>query len=512
MTLTEAGDASYTLPEVNRTEVDGVPVFWNHRPGRLKASLIFGVGQAGEGFLDYGITHLVEHLVMRAVSTERYENNAATGVLNTSFEVASNPGTVIDHLARLCAALTDLDTGSLDLERGVVTAEERDNGGPSIVEWLPSTLWFGNQAYGLLGNIQLAPVTADADRVRAWAARWFHRGNAALVLSGPPPHGLRLPLPDGPRGTPPRVTPFELLTPAWTAVPNGVLGCALVRWGPAMACALNVLENRLTEQLRHRDGLVYQVVSDFQLVGPELAVAGFGTDLPDADAGRAAEVIQSVLADLGRTGPTADELADDRASLAEGLEEPEFAEYTAVDAAMAELTGWPSVTEHQLSVLRGLRAEDVAAAASELAGNLVLCTPGERPPAGLTELSGFPVPPVTGKPVKRSLFGSSVPKGYRLVSGPEGLTSYSSESDIPVAVVRFDDLAGVGLETEEHADEPILHLYTTHGGSIALRAADWRGGRALVREVRQRIEPALCFRTPEPMRLIEPAGSGNDRP
>lgn len=490
------------LPTVHRTEVDGVPVFWHTQPGRLNASLIFGVGIAHETFLRTGITHLVEHLAMRPLRTGRYENNAATEMLHTSFDVTGSPEIVVDHLRRICESLSHLDTGPLDLERGVLVAEERTSEGPGVTAWLPASIWFGNQAYGLAGNIQVATVHASADDVHAWRAEWFHRGNAALVLSGPPPEGLHLPLPEGPRRRPPSPNPFGLATPAQTTVPNGVIGCAFVDWTAEMACAAGTLLSRLTDRLRHLEGLVRDIGFDHQMIDERRAVLGFGTDVPDKHARRVLEAIRDELAALGATGPTDQELKADRESLAEQLNEREFAAYRAFDDAMSELTGWSSAAAQQKQVLAGVDADAVAAAARELAAKLVLCAPQGRVPADLPELPGSPLAPVPGRELKRALVGSTAPRGFRLVVGEEGLTSYYGSSSVPVAVVRFDDVAGVGVE---HTDGqlPILHLFGLHGGMITIRPGDWRGGRNVVRELRARFAGDVCFDAPDAMRLFE---------
>ncbi|MFD2421059.1 insulinase family protein [Amycolatopsis pigmentata] len=487
-----------SLPEVHRTEVDGVPVFWHRAPGRLRASLIFGVGVAHETFLETGITHLVEHLAMRPLRTSRYDNDANTGVLHTSFDVTGSAATVAEHLYRMCASLNGLDTGPLDLERTRLTASQ----GPGATAWLPSSLWFGNQAYGLSGNVRLAAVHASAERVREWCAERFQRGNAALALSGPPPDGLRLPLPDGRRHQPPMAVPFELRTPAKSVIPNGVVGCALVAWTAPMACAAGVLITRLTGRLRQLDGPARTIAFDHQPVDGQRAVLGFGTDVGDRHAALVVEMIRTELAELARTGPTDEELTADRASLAQQLGDPEFASHRAVDAAMSELTGWTSAVAHQRAVLGGLDAAQVAKAAEELADGLVICGPERRLPADLPELPGSPLPAVEGREIKRALVGSTAPHGFRLVVGDEGLSTRYEGAAVPHSVVRYDDLAGVGVEQTD-GRLPILHLFGHHGGAITLRPGDWRGGRALVREVQSRVDPALCFVTPDSMRLFE---------
>lgn len=103
---------------VHRTEIDGVPVFWVDTPARLHAELVFGVGLADETMLTTGVTHLVEHLVMRQLGELPHAANAGVGVGTTSFEASSSPPVVAEHLRRLCRALAEPDMGQLDIEAG----------------------------------------------------------------------------------------------------------------------------------------------------------------------------------------------------------------------------------------------------------------------------------------------------------------------------------------------------------------------------------------------------------
>lgn len=489
------------LPTVHRTEVDGVPVFWHDQPGELTANLVFGVGLAHENFLQSGLTHITRHLAMWPLPPARHDSNTAVEMLHTTFDVTADPQVVVEHLRRVCASLGALDTSRLDVERAVLSAEERAGDGPGVASWLPGSIWFGNRSYGLAANIRVATVRASADEVRAWCARWFHRRNAALVLSGPPPQGLRLPLPDGPPARPPAVPPFNLITPARTTVPNGVLACALVDWTAAMACATGTLVTRLTDRLRRKEGMVHDFAFRHQPISATRALLGFGTDVPDSRAGRVLEAIREELAELGESGPTAEELTADRDQLAAQLAGRRFAEYRAFDEALSALTGWASSAEHQRQVLAGLEAEAVAAAAKDLAKRLVLCGPAGQTPDDLPSLPGSALPPVHGRELKRAMIGSTAPREFRLTVNDEGLTSFHGAGPVPLAVVRFDDLAGVGVE---HTDGrlPILHLFGLHGGMITVRPGDWRGGRTLVRELLSRIDESVCFEAPDSLRLF----------
>ena len=56
---------------------------------------------------------------------------------------------------------------------------------------------YGAAGPGLVGFRQPALHGASPDAVRGLLHAWFTRGNAALVLDGPPSEGFRLPLRDG---------------------------------------------------------------------------------------------------------------------------------------------------------------------------------------------------------------------------------------------------------------------------------------------------------------------------
>ena len=68
---------------VERTDVDGLPVFWAPAPGVFRATLMFRVGIADEAPATRGITHLVEHLAMFGSTARTYEANGFVAVRET---------------------------------------------------------------------------------------------------------------------------------------------------------------------------------------------------------------------------------------------------------------------------------------------------------------------------------------------------------------------------------------------------------------------------------------------
>ena len=63
------------MPRAERTDVDGIPVFWAPAPGAFRAALLFRVGVADETPAKRGITHIVEHLAMFGSESPAFESN-----------------------------------------------------------------------------------------------------------------------------------------------------------------------------------------------------------------------------------------------------------------------------------------------------------------------------------------------------------------------------------------------------------------------------------------------------
>ncbi|WP_324273994.1 hypothetical protein [Blastococcus brunescens] len=178
------------------TSIDGVPVFFAEGPPPFTAGLVFGVGRRDETFVSGGVTHLVEHLAMRAVGRTTIESNASVDLTATEFVASGSPDRVVAFLRAVCLALADLSTEQLAVEADVLRAEGGTVAAPPVALLLGEL--FGASGAGLAGAREPALRSLDAATVRDWAGRYFVRGNAALWLSGPVPEGLELPLADGP--------------------------------------------------------------------------------------------------------------------------------------------------------------------------------------------------------------------------------------------------------------------------------------------------------------------------
>ena len=108
---------------VQRTVIDGVPVFSAGGRERTTAALVFGVGLRDETFATIEVTHLVEHLAMAALPRTHLRCTAVTDVDPTTFSATGRPEAVGAFLEGVCRALSDLPTERMDLEVGVLQAE-----------------------------------------------------------------------------------------------------------------------------------------------------------------------------------------------------------------------------------------------------------------------------------------------------------------------------------------------------------------------------------------------------
>jgi zinc protease len=373
---------------VQRTVVDGVPVFSAGGRERTTAALVFGVGLRDETFATIEVTHLVEHLAMAALPRTHLRCNAVTDVDSTAFFATGRPGAVGGFLEAVCRALADLPTDRLAAEAGVLQAESC-----TAVSSTVSALWaarYGLTGPGLTVSSGPGPEHLSEETVRAHAARWFVRGNAALWCHGPLPDGLRLPLPAGPRPVRRLPVPRPQDGPVWTRTDVPGVGLLLATDTPAdagLAVGVQVAAERLRERARHARGLSYAVDSLALDLSPgrrEVAL------VVDARAGRDAEVADLVWATVGELcadGPTRAEVAHAVAGLEAELDEEDAVGAELADAAYCAATGLPfRPAAETLAAWRAVTPADVTAALRRAEPTAVLAVPdtaGWDGPAGM---------------------------------------------------------------------------------------------------------------------------------
>ncbi|MFC8454249.1 hypothetical protein [Kitasatospora sp. NPDC057223] len=321
---------------MQRELIDGVPVLWAETPGPLEATLVFGCGVRDETFRTLGVTHLVEHLAMSTLPRLHFDHNASVDLALTQFTCTGRPEQVADFLERVCSALCALPLERIEREAGVLEAEGSGVADPTTAELL--SIRYGTAGVGLASFGGPGPDRIPVEAVQDTVARFFHAQNAALVLTGAPPAGLRLPLPAGER--PARATgqPVRQAGPAWqqAQVPGPGLALSCDLNDQAVFLAVQLLRQRLTEAVRHREGLTYDVGGDVVFVAPGRGERTICMEAREGQEQRVTELLwQEALRLATEEAPEA-ELAEEVEAAREVLLDPRAVEYELMEAA-AEL-------------------------------------------------------------------------------------------------------------------------------------------------------------------------------
>lgn len=259
-----------TVP-VNTVRIDGLPVFWTDAGERYEATLVFRAGIAHEALPHRGTAEIVHRAVLAAADPAGVAVTGEVDLLTTTFRCAGTPTAVIEQLHRLEQAIARVDLSVPQVIDDLVRSE-RDR--RALAGELLLRTRYGNVGVGVAPAPRLAlRDPAVVTRAASWARRHLNRDNAVLVLTGPPPTGLRPGLPAGERTPIPDPTPRRRPLPACTVGPDAVVGVSFV--GPpglAFLAAVHVLAESCEDRARDRrlfDGLAL----GFHRVGPRVVQA-----------------------------------------------------------------------------------------------------------------------------------------------------------------------------------------------------------------------------------------------
>ncbi|MFF2354815.1 insulinase family protein [Kitasatospora sp. NPDC058115] len=357
--------------------IDGVPVIWTETPGPLEATLMFGCGLQDETFRTLGVTHLVEHLAMSTLPRLHFEHNASVSLTLTDFTCTGRPEQVVDFLARVCTALTDLPLERIEKEAGVLAAEGSGAADPVTAELL--SIRYGTQGLGLASFNGPGADRIPQDAVRDTVARHFHAGNAVLALTGPPPQDLRLPLAPGPRTTRTPHPAARTTRSSWHRAdvpgPGLLFSCDLN--DQTMLLAAHVLSQRLTDTVRHEHGLSYDVGGSAVFVGPGRGERSIQLDVREGQEKRVAELLWQEALRLATEEPTEAELAEEREGAREFLTDPRTADLEVAERAADLLLGETHLDAQTKLALQAevtpAQVREAFAAAMETALLLVPC-------------------------------------------------------------------------------------------------------------------------------------------
>lgn len=457
----QPGPVLGTEPILPTATLDGVPVLWGPHPdGEYAAGLVFRVGRADETLATSGITHLVEHLALHEHGMSDLHYNGTTADLFTHFFVHGTEEHVTEYLHGVCAGLRNLPVQRMETEKRLLANEAEGRSGGSSVLYRHGAQGHGLAAYPELGLHGLGP-----DQVRAWAARHFTAGNAALWISGEKiPPGLRLDLPEGPRVAPPALTSALPTTPAWF----GARGNALVASGllPRDATAqvfAQVLDRALFRDLRQRDGISYRAGTDYSPLDRDTAVVWAIADCAPEHRAALVGAYADTVARLRFRGPTETELSAAIEAVTKGLRDPSIESHRLPSLAHNLLLDRPSeTTARLLAESEAVTVDDVRAMAQRFHDTSLV----QVPSTGLSWAGHERAPDTSlGEPVAGRTLAVTAPGGVELVAGSDGITRHV-EGDAH-ATVRFGEVAAmlrypdggrelIGLDGVRVAVEPTL--------------------------------------------------------
>jgi hypothetical protein len=298
------------LPTIHETVVDGVQTFWVDAGPPFVATLMFRVGIADERLAQRGITHLVEHLALSPLRDVAHQFNGAVTIDVTSFWAAGSNEDVVAFMARLCDHVANLPTDRLEVEAGVLISEGRGFQGTSHATMLATR--FGPHGPGLLGYTEVGLRRIGAGDAQRWAADWFTSENAVLLLTGPPPDSMRLPLAPGerrPLALPPDSYWFDADGP--TRIDQQTAGIAVGTFGERsmpLGMGGQVVAMRAQEIMRHDLGRIYAVNHDYLPLTTDEAFLYWGADSDPEHATEVTTAFGAVLNDVVAAGPTQTEL------------------------------------------------------------------------------------------------------------------------------------------------------------------------------------------------------------
>lgn len=237
----------------------GIPAYSVDRSGIFTGSLMFGVGFRDEPVTLAGITHLVEHAVLRMVQPVTLWHGGSVQLDSVEFYACGEPDAVAGYLNAITAAVsgfTAVREEDLALEKAIMEAENPR--GFSTVSSGLLTARFGTNGQGA-GHFG-SPTITGISRAEAseWAQRWLTAENAALAFTGPVPGSLDVRLPQGTHVI--RDQPSPVIR-APTLIRSQKSGVALSLLVPSMNATFlgEALRYELLTRLRHCNGLIYSV-------------------------------------------------------------------------------------------------------------------------------------------------------------------------------------------------------------------------------------------------------------
>ncbi len=483
------------MAELHETRVDGVRCFWveTGRP-TLASLLLFRYGLADEPIVESGWQHLREHLALNGRGGGAVSVNGQVTVLETGFQIHGPPTDVAGVLGDLATWLSAPQLGGLDHEANVLRAEASMRGVPAAATAL--SMRYGAQGPGLAGYREPGLGRATASALTSRAARVFSRENAVLVLDGPPPVDLRLPLPPGELLPCREAMPCEDILPAAYVSEAGLTVSGVVNRSSGMFVAHDLLREAMSEQFRTKDAAAYAPWVTYERVDHEHAVVVAGSDIhPDAVSSAASKTLLLVdrlrqnLADPGAFSRL-------REAQIQAVRDPYAAVGVAARAAHEALYGRPPVQlEEMVEEIASLDLVRIREQWEAFHATMLLGVPPGSTWKGQLPVLEFP----RASPTRSG-------KRHRSVNWPAD-RSRLTINDTAVEISVKDEARRVPFEQVAAVftfDDGLRHVVRHDGYSLTVDPRAWQAGTSAV----ARLDAAL----PEHLHLPHPTPQGVSAP
>jgi hypothetical protein len=406
------------LHTVRETDVNGVLCFYVDmgRPASA-AHLIFRQGTADEPLHETGWLRLLEHLALLDRESLSRPINGQVSMLLTRFAAFGATDELVDHLGALCRWIAEPDLQMLARERGVLQARAHQRRDAMIrsMTWRYGATGPGVTSYAEVGSLRATPELLAE---RAW--RVFNAANAILVLDGPPPGDLKLPLPGGEYLPPKPAEPVQRRIPAAYRDDAGLTLSGAVSRTHEATFLPGVLERAVHDGLRETTGGVYGPWSSMTEVDDQHLVVAGGSDVVPEILSNVATAGVDVVRRLAEEGVPRAWVEEAVQYRLKRLDSPAALADVALESAYAVLSDRvPRSHEELLDQLRNTDPQLVDTAARELDATLLVgLTDGAKLPRGV-KLVSFP----DAEPTAEG-------KRHSHVNWPADMTTFSADPRI----------------------------------------------------------------------------------
>lgn len=408
---------------------------------------------------------------------------------------SADPADTADFIATVCQGLGTDYGEALEREKRILKTEAASRGTAGALGLCLGER-YGATGPGLTGYEEYGLDRLGWAEIEAWRRRWFVAGNAVLWIHGTIPRGLRIDLPPYPAPAMTPLCPVGLTLPGFVVAGRGGIGLSLA--GPQSdpaAVTLAILQERLTQVLRHERGLSYGVRGTRDRLDRDTSHAWLVADALPEQTAMVGHSMLATLESLAEGGSTDEEAGDYLRRLRSAYESPSGPAMVMSRQAQDILSGRrPRDPAETLLAVSEVDNTAVSGAAGQLLGQMIVATP-QLVPAIQGRMPRLPLwwaATITGATLRSIDSGSSLTVGDQgVMRTVEAGRHVTVRSGAVAAMLRWND--------KKRA------LIGRDGFTLLLDPAEWPDGDTVVRSIEARIDPRLFV-------SIDSPGPGRSKP